>query len=625
MMKVENLNHDQREVYYDIQQWLKNEKGTVIMLDAPTGTGKTNILSCLATKYGDSTDCIVFRRDQASELQENGIQGYTYISYCMHHFDLPYHHAIKMFKVVNLNVIDLLYDLMKYSLKYSQSFNDIDTIILDTYTVASPSMLLLLYLVSLKKHISLIFAGSKMQQGAISKCRLHSRSNYYIIQILSDLTITKLSKNMRSNDDNFESKLSRFCEMLQSRHPEGDVQFHFELRYLLYCLFQSKYFTEERFDTLYLSQYHHDITERLYRFIDHLTLNGTHYVIEPFMYEEKNNLNAVHTLRHDHKFFPGLLLTKGCKYVYITKSGAHKIVKLEEMFYNEDKKLETLVVRSVNGGTVTKIIRCKLNYYQLLPAYRKWLMPNVKTEVKFWQFPLRIYALTYHAALGQTIKCAQVELSADASNANSIYVGLCSVPNSAAIHKIHATQDLLSFVVTGYMETERQDEKHYYRCPKQDPNRNQILESAFRNGTNEFIDKIQWTTVNSIIAFESKTSNAHLRIKRTLYNQSQKEKTTSLMKVTQFVKSNPSLILDTIHAISNENLTENISMNKKSQSEGEKSKSKDKTSKSKDKTSKSKDKKSKSKDKKAKITDEKSPSYIFLEKAYNSWMAGNEE
>ena len=597
MMKVEKLNHDQREVYYDIQEWLKNEKGTVIMIDAPSGTGKTNILSCLATQHADSTDCIVFRRDQASELEENAIKGYTYISYCMHHFNLPYHHAVKMFKVVNLNAIDLLYDLMKYSLKYSELYNNIDTIILDTYTVASPAMLLLLHIVSLKKHMNLIFAGSRMQQGALSKCRLHNRSNYYIIQILTDLTITKLTKNMRLNDDNFESKLSHFCEMLQSRHPEGDVQFHFELRYILYCLFPSKYFTEERFDTLYMSQYHHDITERLFRFIDHLKLNGTHYVIEPFMYREKDNLNVVHTIRQDRKFFPGLLLAKGCKYVHITERGAHKIVELKEMLYNKDMKLETLVVRSVNGGTVTKLTRCKLNYYQLLPAYRKWLMPNEKTEVELWQFPLRIYALTYHAALGQTIKSTQVELSADASNANSIYVGLCSVPSGDAIHKIHATQDLLSFVVTDYMENERQGEKHYYRCPKQDPNRNQILESAFRKGTNEFIDKIQWTTVSSIIAFESKKSNDHLRIKRTLYNQSKNEKTTSLMKATQFVKGNPSLILDTIHAISKEHLAENKNTNKKS----------------------------KGKDKKSKVADTKSPAYISLEKAYNFWKADNEE
>ena len=556
---VEKLNHDQREVYYDIQEWLKNEKGTVIMIDAPSGTGKTKILSCLARQYADSTDCIVFRRDQASELEENEMKGYTYISYCMHHFNLPYNHAIKMFNVNNLNAIDLLYDLMKYSLKYSETFNDINTIILDTYTLASPAMLLLLHIVSLKKHMNLIFAGSKMQQGALSKCRLHNRSNYYIIQILSDLTITRLTKNMRLTDDNFETKLSYFCEMLQSRKPEGDVQFHFELRYLLYSLFRTKYFTEERYDTLYMSQYHHDITGRLFRFIDHLVLNGTHYVIEPFMYGKEDDSKVVHTVRHDRKFFPSLLLVKGCKYVHITERGAHKIVELEQMIYNKNKKLEILVVRSVNEGTVTKITRCKLNYYQLLPAYRKWLLPKETTEVELWQFPLRIYALTYHAALGQTIKSTKVELSADASNANSIYVGLCSVPNSAAIHKIHASQDLLSFVVTDYMENERQDEKHYYRCPRQDPNRNQILESALKSGSNEFIDKIQWTTVNSIIAFESKKSNAHLRIERTLYNQTKKEKTTSLMKATQFVKSNPSLILDTINAISKENLTENKS------------------------------------------------------------------
>lgn len=572
------------------------------MLEDLPGTGRTFILSAFAERYNTSIDYLVFRKDQAAQLVLNKIEAYTSVSYNMRHFTLQYHIATNIFDMHGKNNIDVLHKLIQYSLKFTnvQERCTVKTIILDTYTVYSPIMLLLLYVMSLKNGTNLIFSGSKIQMGTLRKSQLHNRSNFYIAQILSDFNITQLTKNMRSRDENFVSKLSHFCEAIECCKPEGEVPFHFGLRYMLYCLFQPKYFTEERFDTLYMSQYHLDITRRLHCIIDNLKLNNVPYRIEPYQYWYEENYFVIPMDNRDRKFFPGLLLVNGYKYVYITKEGRHRIVQLEEMIF-EDNHVHTLRIRYMDDDRVEKIQRCCLNYYQILPAYRTWLLsqrfppqfsPNISDDRILFHFPLRAYALTFHAALGQTIKDT-VEISVDysypMSTANCIYAGFSSLSSDSIINKIHAGRDLLGFIVTNYMEIERNDKEFYYRCPENAKNRNEILQYGFtKMSINECIDKIQWIDVDSILRFESKKETGYLRIPRNIFEQNmRKEKTTPLMKVAQFMKENPRVILNTISTA----LKEKLSFDNRK-------------------------KKPKSN---IKPNSKESESYIYLQQAYNEW------
>ncbi|XP_076243037.1 na[+]-dependent inorganic phosphate cotransporter [Calliopsis andreniformis] len=549
---VGQLTTEQREAYNNIKKWINNKRGTTTLVQTPSGTGKTFVLSVVAKVNNTSVDYLVFRKDQASQLSLDKIVSFTFVSYIMRHFGLEYQKATRMFSITGMKDIDILYWLIKYSLRHKNltDRHTINTIILDTYTVSSPLMILLLYVLSLKNNINLIFAGNLLQVGAVYKSPLHNRNNFYIAEILSDQVIQNLTKNMRVRDNALMNKLSLFSEAIECYKSEGEVPFYFGLRYLLYCLFQPKYFTEERFDTLYISQYHLDITKRMYRFIDYLKSNSVRYVIEPYQYWNEKKYETIPMDSKDGKFLPGLLIANGYKYVYITREGIHRIVRVEEMIFSGNK-LTTITICYLDDNRVEKIQRCCLNYYQILPAYRSWLTSKSMDGWILYHFPLRLYTLTYHAVLGQTIKAQSVEISANysypTSTANSIYVGLSCLTTESAIHKIHATQDLLSFVVTNYMEIERQDTEFYYRCPENDENRDEILKYISTKGINKCIDDIKWIDVDSIIRFESKKSIGHLRIRRSLYEQkTKKEKTTSLMKVAQFIKENKAVIRSAI-------------------------------------------------------------------------------
>ncbi|XP_076163609.1 uncharacterized protein LOC143144749 [Ptiloglossa arizonensis] len=550
----ELLTGDQKAAYNQIVKWLEEKQ--VILFDALSGTGKTFILSALATSRDydvtKSVQFIVFRRDQASEMLQKNIDAFTYVSYIMRNFCLPYKNALQFNQMFSQkkckNSIDILYKLITYLKKFSDVSNNIKIIIVDTYTISSPLLLFLLYLVSVKNNIKLIFSGNILQQGTISDSSFHMRNNFYIIKILCDQTVNKLTRNMRSSDDNFNNKLSCFRVMITTYRPEGNIPFYFNFRYLLYCLFRSKYFTEERFDTLYLAHCHHEITKRLYRFIDHLKDINKSYVIEPFYTSEKE---AIHLYPINKKFFPGLLLVIGCEYVHVTKDGINEIVCLEGMNY-KNNKLQSLNVRFVNDkcSIQKEITRSYLNYYQILPAYRKWILSEGTEKKTLWQFPLRIYTLTYDTASGRTIS-NDVELSSNFAYVNSFYVGLSCVTQGSAIHKIHDDKYFLSLRMTEYMENEQGDKEFYYRCPSHVKNCDNILQYPFK--VDKPIDKITWYTVESIQDFEKKESIHYLRIKRSMYEQSKKvkDKTTSLMKVAEFVKYNKSVIFDTIQMIPN--------------------------------------------------------------------------
>ncbi|CAD1481015.1 unnamed protein product, partial [Heterotrigona itama] len=384
------------------------------------------------------------------------------------------------------------------------------------YTIPSPTMLLLLYIISLQHKLHLIFAGNGMQLNAINKSQFHKENNFYIMQILNDLTINKLAENIRICDNMLESEVSCFHKRLLQIQPAGNIPFYYNLRYYLYTLFRSKYFTEERFDTIYIAQTHKNIKKRLNRLIDYCKLSGRSYYEEPFYY-------------HNIK---GILLP-----LPKNRKGVHHVVLLQNVF-SSNFHIVSLEIRFIKDDHVEVIQRVQLNYYQILPAYRKWLMEKIKYTDELWQFPLRPYTLTYHAILGQTLKEEQVELNADCFYANFMYIGLSCIRHESDIHKIH-DQDVAGYLVTEYMENVRNDTTYYYRCWL---DTHTIYEYVTNKQPVKYIDDIEWTTVNDVKQFESMrnmTCSCYWRIKRTVYEKSNGKVDTPLMQVARFVKENP--------------------------------------------------------------------------------------
>ncbi|CAK9833800.1 hypothetical protein ANTRET_LOCUS10429 [Anthophora retusa] len=541
-MIYDNLNDYQKKAYNEINELFNKSSNKVVVIDAPSGSGKTFLLCTLAANYHEEV-FIVFRKDQASEISSKNINAYTYMSFNMHYFKLSYPRAIYMFKMITKDIIRELYKLLIYSKEFVIADTNKTIMIVDTYTISSPAMLLLLYIVSLNNNMNLIFAGSNMQLNAIDKSALHGANNFYIVQILYDLCVKRLEKNMRAYDTVLSDKISHFHQELEQYKPNGNIALQFNLRYTLYKLFHEKYFTEERFDTVFIAQTHKEITARLYRFVAYLNSIGKPYVQAPFYFKKQGNLFPLPVVRIG-KFFPYLLLVEGYKYIHVNNNGSHEVVTLKKVLYTDGHPTILQVRSSNNDDCVMEISKCILNHYQILPAYRTWLLINVGRDLELLQFPLRPYTLTYHAALGRTIEEEDVEFSLDCPYANFAYIGLSCVREYSAIHKIHTPRDLSSYAVTYYMENKKGDNIYYYRCPSNDSN-----DSAIGN--------IEWTDVDDVKKFERKKITSYLRIPRCMYKQLSKQvDTTPLMKIAQFVKDNPNVIRDTIKMIPDDDVSD---------------------------------------------------------------------
>ncbi|CAK9816492.1 hypothetical protein ANTQUA_LOCUS8972 [Anthophora quadrimaculata] len=572
-MIYDNLNDYQKKAYSEINELFNKSSNKVVVIDAPSGSGKTFLLRTLAANYHKKV-FIVFRKDQASEISSKNISAYTYMSFNMHYFQLSYRQAICMFSMSSNDSIKKLYKLLIYSKKFMVTDMNKTIMIVDTYTIPSPAMLLLLYIVSLNNNMNLIFAGSTMQLNAIDNSALHGANNFYIVQILNDLFVKRLGKNMRAYDTVLSDKISHFHQELKQYKPNDHIALQFNLRYTLYKLFQEKYFTEERFDTVFIAQTHKEITARLYRFVAYLNSINKPYVQAPFYFKKEGQLFSLPVVRMG-KFFPYLLLVEGYKYIHVNSNGFHKVVTLEKILY-KDGHPTTLHVRSSNNDECVMVIsQCVLNHYQILPAYRTWLLINVGRNLELLQFPLRPYTLTYHAALGRTIEEENVELSLDCTYANFAYIGLSCVREYSAIYKIHTPRDLPSYAVTYYMENKKGDNIYYYRCPSNDPASNQILEYVYDRGSIEAIDNIEWTDVDDVKTFEQKKINSYLRIPRCMYKPLNKqEDTTPLMQIAQFVKDNPNVIRDTIKMIPVDDFSDSNKNNNNNNNSGNKKKNK---------------------------------------------------
>lgn len=585
VLDVKNLTEYQRKVYNNIHQFLKENDSGVITIDTPSGTGKTFLLCTLAKDLQKTIKFIIFRKNQASEISLWNIQTYTFVSFIMHHFDLRYENAIEMFRTYDKDNITELYKLIVYSKKFVAESTS--TIILDIYTIPSPTMLLLLYIISLQHKLHLIFAGNRMQLNAINKSVFHKENNFYIVQILNDLTINKLAENIRTCDNTLENEVSRFHKRLLQIQPAGNIPFYYNLRYYLYTLFRSKYFTEERFDTIYIAQTHSNIKKRLHRLINYCQLNERPYYEVPFYYQNINGIKLPLPKNRKGKFFSTLLLVEGYKYIYIDEKGVHHVVLLQNVFLS-NFEVWSLEIRFIKDDHVEKIQRIKLNYYQILPAYRKWLLEKIRYTNDLWQFPLRPYTLTYHATLGQTLEEEQVELNADCRYANFLYIGLSCIRHKSDLHKIH-DQDVAGYLVTEYMETVRNDTTYYYRC---EFDTRVFYEYVTNKQPVKDIDNIVWTTVNDVKKFESMLpSSCYFRIERKIYEKFNGKVDTPLMQVARFIKENPDVIINTMKkAPVNEMINDNN------------------------------DKKKKKKEQKNK----KSDAYNYLRDQYDQWVVKNE-
>ncbi|AII15864.1 helicase 2 [Penaeus monodon nudivirus] len=488
---LNSLNAEQLNVFTDIYKNLNNPNGSAMCIDAPPGTGKTFLISCLLTTYKKNSTYIVYTNNLRDNMDRLFFEG-TSINCCkfiMNMCGVNYYKAINFWNSKDMTLEEKckeIEDIVKSLLPLGHLY------ILDEDSVVSPMYIYFLYCLHRfhKKHI--LFIGDRYQQVSINASRFHNRGNFDLISTFSQI-YSLVVKVRQEEDGQFISILDKFTNLFDVKN---DKKITFKIKYIIYELLQKYFHAEESFDSMYFAQYHTLIKARNQRYEQYLENNNIPYQ-KSFLCDGDNI--KLDTLKLS-KFMTYLILVKDKYYVFIPDDIHMYRVKLLNIgkcrlhIYNETLKREQIIhKRAINSHIVSE---------QLMNTLKAI---GYKT---LYQYPLKELTSTYHAAQGLTIPDDKVELNLDCSSLNSFYVGLTRIKKLDQLVKIH-TRDFFNLLYT-----KRKNDAWFYKI----------------NKFPDSIELLEFVECTNTTIFEHCTSR-NLKIKRECYISSKEnENNTPLME-----------------------------------------------------------------------------------------------
>ncbi|UVT30863.1 helicase-2a [Penaeus vannamei nudivirus] len=436
-----SLNAEQQQVFLDIYQQLSNPEGSLLCIDAPPGTGKTFLLSCILTTCKLHSTYIVYTnnlRDVMGALFFNGIST-NCCKFLMSSFNINFYKAINYWNSKNLTVEEKckeVEDTVK-SMTFGSSLY-----ILDEDSVVSPMFIYFMFCLQKYHHKHIIFVGDKFQQVSINASKHHNRVNFDFINLICK-TYTLKTKVRQQEDPQFVERIEKFVSLFKESGPNN---IDFTIKYTIYQLFRAKFYTKEAFDTMYFAQFHTLIKSRHDRYEASLIKAGTPYT-KAYMYGKDRKPRDALTLR---KFSNCLLLVENALYIYTPNPTASFMVRLLSVGKN---KLE---VENLDLGNIKQTIYRTPLCASFIPDQMILMLRDLGYKT-LYQFPLKELSSTYHAAQGLTIANTKIELNLDCSSLNSFYVGITRIKRLDQLIKIH-TADLLNLAYT-----EKMNDGYYYK------------------------------------------------------------------------------------------------------------------------------------------------------------------
>lgn len=484
------LNEDQKKVVCLILQTIScsfNPSGVllnpkVMLLDAPSGTGKSFLIDCLYLCLRYTSMCVIARNKSLLNYISTikAMKTMTTCKFIMTYFNMVYENAISVFRDIYISIEDVKSTIESVISNYKKwNFN---LLIIDEYSMESPLLLMTLLIIAKKENVNVIIIGDIKQQNTLTPSRFHKDTNYNLLKILKDIHMYELKEQMRIKDKALNNLISGI-KLFINNDSLGNIKTTFQLKYFIYENLKLKFLKKgSLLNDIYVTDTHKNIKKRVEKLENYLKNNNISYVLEPFEVQNQQ-LKSTLILPNNDKFLPYLLLIEGGNYLY-NKSKFVKIIKINE---------NSLDIKDINSNekfNITKSIWNKHNH-ECVDVNFNWLNSFVEEGYNLIQYPLRLTMFTYYFIQGLTFKQQSVCIDLDSIYANSLYVGFSRVTTIDQITEIES-KDFLSMLYTEY-----KNDEYFYKIPKPTDFIINNLLMYYKDANYKFDDsKIKFTEVN---------------------------------------------------------------------------------------------------------------------------------
>ena len=518
------LNKEQKDVFLDIHNKMSSSSNSIMCIDTGPGTGKTFIIASLAITCKIIPCYLVYTRKLEQQLSKIcNLYTYTNCKFFMDSLNLSFFQQLAIWSSKSngsyMNMIEKYYEVLCLANRIKLP-TESNLYILDEYSVVSPMFIFLLYCLSIRWDLHILFVGDRFQQSSLNKSIFHSAGNFVLIQSLYSKQYL-LNKRIRQSDDIvFQEKLQLVTQLLQENYNGNETSMNFALKYSLYQIFKHHFSLAECFSSVYLAQYHMKIKKRMLRYQNKLE-KGTFrlaYVCTKSK-EKKSKTDTFVELREgwtSSKFLPYLVLVTGQYYNYIVNSMNQIVVEYLGMLGEDSNKL--VLVQDIKNRDIFYSVKPKIISRETMHTEQiKWLKGC--TNLSLYQYPLLARTFTYHAAQGITIHEDMVELNMDTATLNSFYVGLTRLKTLSQLGKIHS-KDLYNLVITDLF-----NDDYYYKISSY--TKLQITRLCNQNTTkifSEFLKTIKFRETRYLSTFNRSERFVNYKISRNIFNYTIKQR-----------------------------------------------------------------------------------------------------
>lgn len=449
------LNKEQRLFYDVIHTWFRenNEdfllnKGGVLVLDAPSGTGKTTTISSLIMGACRPLLYVGFSNNLKAAM--SGIENAHAISTCgfsVTYLGLNFCSVFPFWRKIE-QLSEYIYTLIERakSASFYKSGEPIEIILQDEFPIEPPTYIFFLWLVSVIQNKLVILVGDKKQQDSITRVKFLHCGNPTLVKYLMNKEFT-FTKNMRQrSDETFARKINELASSISTNGKESPLRFLHTLN--IFKNFRSKFFTESDPDALYLAQNHIQIKNHLLRMrkftkstdlVSHFTyLDGKKVQVN-----KKINFNTF----IDYRI--------GGKYIYRNR-GVDEIVVVHGFSNNG----QTLFIRNIETKIKYSVVRQNISRSFITAWVDALVKYSDRQTSKIYQFPVKPMVMSFHAAQGLTITADKVILNLDAKSINAVYVGMTRV------HKEKQILGMETKLLPSLYITEKLDDGFCYQLPE---------------------------------------------------------------------------------------------------------------------------------------------------------------
>lgn len=450
---LNSLSGTQQQIFRRLHAATKQ----VSCVDASPGTGKTFLLGMFSVSLVNDKFCylVYSRRLHKKMAILPSVSSMTCCRFLMNILEINYYQAKNIWSCYSNGVSLTLRDkvLQIFSMVADVKAECIDAYeyyVLDEDSVVAPWFIFFLYILYLRFRFTLIFFGDRFQQNSICRTGFHSQNNFSLIQVVARPRVHLLEFRIRqAGDQYFRFILQSITQMFGTADKE--VSMNFALKFRLYQLLEAHFFMEEDFRKLYISQFHANIKARFRRYTKFLISNNRPFFNAPICEKRGKDFIPL-VLPSENKFPTELLLVPDDVYSLVLNADEHIPVTYVRMHHankyaivrDTANRRELLVERRAVGSDI---------YVDEMLTYLRKVVPG-RT---FYQFPLKMNAVTCHACQGLTLWISNVELDLDTTSLNSFYVAITRITSLRQLGKIHSDS------IASLMKTLEANDEYFYR------------------------------------------------------------------------------------------------------------------------------------------------------------------